>query len=116
MTDVQSLLALANRCLRERPSRALDARIYCAVLGASDANELETMAHTQARANGMVLIRTAGLIGWLQVPHYTGNLAWAKSLVPDGLHTISTNPAIVCATALMAMAMTMTEEPLSVEA
>ena len=63
--SVSLLVAVANRCLREHASRALDARIYCAVLGVRDANELNSEFLIEARASGMVLVRTTGLMGWL---------------------------------------------------
>jgi hypothetical protein len=100
------LVAIANRCLREHASRALDAKIYCAVLGVRDANELNSEFLIEARASGMVLIRSTGLMGWLDSPHYTADLNWAKSLLPEGLATISNDPRAICAIALMAIAMT----------
>lgn len=114
MLQPDLLTELADRCLRERPSRSLDARIYCAVLGLPDANRLGTAAHVQARASGMVLIRRAGLVGWIDAPRYTADLSWAKSLLPDSLSTISNDPRIICATALVALALT--ERPLLLEA
>lgn len=104
--SVSLLIAIANRCLREPPSRALDAKIYCAVLGVTDANELTSEFLIEARAGGMVLIRTMGLMGWLDAPHYTEDLNLAKSLLPEGLATIANDPRAICATALMAIAMT----------
>jgi|SRR5215216_3936511 hypothetical protein len=104
--SVSLLLAVANRCLRERASRALDAKIYCAALGIRDANELDSEFLIEARASGMVLIRTTGLMGWLDAPPYTEDLNWAKTLVPEGVATISNDPRIVCAIALMAIVMT----------
>jgi hypothetical protein len=104
--SVTLLVSVANRCLREHASRALDAKIYCAVLGARDANELNSEFLIEARASGMVLIRATGLMGWLDAPHYTEDLNWAKSLLPEGLAAISKDPRVVCAIALMAIAMT----------
>jgi hypothetical protein len=104
--SVSLLVAIANRCLQEHASRALDARIYCAVLGVADANELNSKFLIKARASGMVLVRTTGLMGWLDAPHYTADLTWAKSLLPEGLAVKSNDPRVVCAIALMAMAMT----------
>ena len=113
-TSPSLLLALANRCLREPASRALDARIYCAVLEVADDNALDSVAFIEARARGMVLVRTIGLLGWLDAPRYTEDLNRARSLLPDGLVAISNDPRVVCATALMAMAMT--REPHLLEA
>ena len=104
--SVTLLVSVANRCLREHASRALDAKIYCAVLGARDANELNSEFLIEARASGMVLIRATGLMGWLDAPHYTEDLNWAKSLLPEGLAAISNDPRVVCAIALMVIAMT----------
>ena len=104
--SVSLLVSVANRCLREHASRALDAKIYCAVLGVRDANELNSEFLIEARASGMVLIRATGLMGWLDAPHYTEDLNWAKSLLPEGLAAISNDPRVVCAIALMAIAMT----------
>lgn len=114
MVQPALLTTLANCCLREWPSRALDARIYCAVLGFRDANLLNTPSLIQARSRGMVLLRTAGRAGWIDAPRYTADLGWAKSLLPEGLATISQDPQIVCATALMAIARM--ERPLLLEA
>src|SRR5215216_704430 len=90
--SVSLLLAVANRCLRERASRALDAKIYYAALGIRDANELDSEFLIEARASGMVLIRTTGLMGWLDAPPSTEDLNWAKTLVPEGVATISNEP------------------------
>jgi hypothetical protein len=97
-------MAVANRCLIESASRALDAAIYCAVLGATDNNPLSCAPLIEARARGLILINQAGAKGWVDAPPYTEDLGWAKSLVPEGLSTISRDPPIVCATALMARA------------
>ena len=50
-------------------------------------------------AEGDVLIVEPDLWGWVEVPPFTGELKYAKSLLPDGLYTISTDPRIVCGTA-----------------
>jgi hypothetical protein len=55
---------------------------------------------------GDVLIVEPGLQGWVEVPPFTGELKYAKSLLPDGLYTISPDPRIVCAAALRALALT----------
>ncbi len=100
------LAALADRCLAEVPSRALDVEIYCALHGIEDGNDLGSPALVEARAKGDVLIVEPGLHGWVEVPPFTEELMYAKSLVPDGLYTISSEPRIVCAAALHALAIT----------
>ena len=88
------------------PSRALDARIYCAIHGVTDANELSTAAGIEARAQGAVLLFAPGVRGWVSTPRFTSDLDCAKSLLPSGVLTISRDPMIVCSTALAALAMT----------
>lgn len=100
------MAALADRCLREAPSRALDVEIYCALHGIEDGNDLASPALVEARAKGDVLIVEAGLQVWVEVPPFTGELKYAKSLLPDGVYTISSDPRIVCAAALRALALT----------
>lgn len=100
------MAALADRCLAEAPSRALDVEIYCALHGIEDGNDLASPALVEARAKGDVLIVEPGLQGWVEVPPFTGELKYAKSLLPDGLYTISSDPRIVCAAALRALALT----------
>ena len=101
-----ALVGLANRCLIEPPSRALDAEIYCGVHHINDGNNLGTPALAEARREGFVLILEPGLEGWVEVPPFTSDMKYATSLVPDGLYTISRDPRIVCSTALMALAIT----------
>ena len=105
-TGPRTLAALADRCLAEAPSRALDVEIYCALHGIEDGNDLASPALVEARAKGDVLIVEPGLQGWVEVPPFTGELKYAKSLLPDGLYTISSDPRIVCAAALRALALT----------
>jgi hypothetical protein len=105
-TGPSPLAALADRCLAEAPSRALDVEIYCAIHGIEDGNDLGSPALVEARAKGDVLIVEPGLHGWVEVPPFTGELKYAKSLLPDGLYTISSEPRIVCAAALRALAIT----------
>ena len=105
-TGPSPLATLADRCLAEAPSRALDVEIYCAIHGIEDGNDLASPALVEARAKGDVLIVEPGLQGWVEVPPFTGELKYAKSLLPDGLHTISSEPRIVCAAALHALAIT----------
>ncbi len=100
------LATLADRCLAEAPSRALDVEIYCAIHGIEDGNELASPALVEARAKGDVLIVEPGLWGWVEVPPFTGVLMYAKSLLPDGVYTISSDPRIVCSAALRALALT----------
>jgi hypothetical protein len=103
--EPSTLPALAARCLTEAPSRALDVEIYCAIHGIEDGNDLASPALIEARAKGDVLIVEPGLWGWVEVPPFTGELKYAKSLLPDGLYTISSDPRIVCAAALRALAL-----------
>lgn len=104
-TAPSTLTALAHRCLAEAPSRALDAEIYCAIHGIEDGNDLASPALAEARAKGDVLIVEPGLWDWVEVPPFTGELKYAKSLLPDGIYTISADPRIVCAAALRALAL-----------
>lgn len=101
-----ALTALADRCLIEAPSRALDVEIYCAIHGIEDGNDLASPALVEARAKGDALIIEPGMWGWVEVPPFTAELKYAKSLLPDGLYTISSDPRIVCAAALRALALT----------
>jgi hypothetical protein len=101
-----ALVVLANRCLVEPPSRALDTEIYCAIHHITDGNDLSSPALIEARTKGDVLIVESGLQGWVEAPPFTEELKYAKSLVPEGLYTISSDPRIICATALVALAIT----------
>src|ERR1043165_6090372 len=94
------------RCLLGAPWRALDVEIYCAIHGIEDGNDRGSPALSEARAKGDVLIVEPGLHGWVEVPPFTEQLEYAKSLLPDGLYTISSEPRIVCAAALSALAIT----------
>jgi hypothetical protein len=105
-TSQATLATLADRCLREASSRALDVEIYCAIHGIEDGNDLGSPALVEARAKGDVLIVEPGMHGWVEVPPFTGQLKYAKSLLPDGLYTISSEARIVCAAALRALALT----------
>ena len=105
-TRPSPLATLADRCLAEAPSRALDVEIYCALHGIEDGNDLASPALAEARAKGDMLIVEPGLWGWVEVPPFTGVLKYAKSLLPDGIYTISSDPRIVCAAALRALALT----------
>jgi hypothetical protein len=100
------MVVLANRCLNEPASRALDTEIYCAIHGMTDGNDLGSPALVEARAKGDVLIVEPGLQCWVEAPPFTEDLKYARSLVPEGLYTIARDPRIVCATALAALAIT----------
>src|ERR1044072_9363403 len=104
-TGPSPLAALADRCLAEAPSRALDVEIYCAIHGIEDGNDLAGPSLVEARAKGDVLIVDAVLQGWVAAPPFTGELKYAKSLPPDGLYTISLEPRIVCVAPLPALAL-----------
>src|SRR5262245_18227141 len=106
LTGPSTLAALADRCLTEAPSRALDVEIYCVIHGIEDGNDLVSPALMEARSKGDVLIVEPGLWGWVEVPPFTAELKYAKSLLPDGVYTISSDPRIVCASALRALALT----------
>jgi hypothetical protein len=99
------LFELARRCLQGSPSPALDGRIYCAIHGVTDANDMSTARAIEARARGGVLILEPGLRGWVAAPRFTSDLDCARSLLPSGLLTISRDPMIVCSTALAALAL-----------
>ena len=101
-----TLVALAHRCLEEPPSRALDAEIYCALHGIADANDLATPSLVAARQAGEVLVVEDGRPDWIEAPPFTGELKYAALLLPDGIHALSRDPAMVCATALSVLAMT----------
>jgi hypothetical protein len=103
--DPALLFTLSRRCLMEWPSRMLDGKIYCAVHGTPDANDLSTARRIEARANGFVVIRRDGVAGWVEAPLFTRELDRATSLLPPGLVTISRDPLNVCATALGALAL-----------
>ena len=105
-TGPSALAELADRCLTEAPSRAFDVEIYCVIHGIEDGNDLASPALIEARAKGDVLIVEPGLWEWVEVPPFTGELKYAKSLLPDGVYTISSDPRIVCAAALSALALT----------
>jgi hypothetical protein len=92
--------------MRDFPSRALDAQIFCAVHGVTDANSLTSPDLIEARARGHLLIGEGSMLGWILAPRYTSDLALAQSLIPEGISTISKIPSIVCATALTIMART----------
>src|SRR5262245_29474082 len=106
LTGPGPLAALADRCLIEAPSRGLDVEIYCALHGIEDGNELASPALIEARAKGEVLVVEPGLWGWVEVPPFTSELKYARSLLPDGVYTISSDPRVVCAAALRALALT----------
>ena len=63
--SVPRSILVANRCLTEPASRALDAAIYCAVLGTVDANPLTIAPLIEARASGMILVNQAAIKGWI---------------------------------------------------
>jgi hypothetical protein len=77
------LLALAGRCLREPPSRRLDAEIYCAFLDEVDLNTFGTDRLLTAASDGDVLL--------------------ANLLLPENVLTIAKEPRQVRSIALMAM-------------
>jgi len=68
------MVVLANRCLNEPASRALDTEIYCAIHGMTDGNDLASPALVEARAKGDVLIVEPGLQCWVEAPPFTEDL------------------------------------------
>jgi hypothetical protein len=110
---VRSLVALADRCLREPASRRLDGEIYCALHNIEDINDLSDHKLMEARDNGWVLLEYqhgAGR-GWIEAPPFTAELQYAETLVPEGLATIARDPRIVCATALHVRTLTSAPAP-----
>jgi hypothetical protein len=99
------LLALADRCLREPPSRRLDAEIYCAVLDEVDVNTLGTDRQLTAASDGDVLLVKRGTTGteWYVSPPYTYELQYANLLLPENVLTIAKEARQVCSIALNAM-------------
>lgn len=71
MADAQTLLALADRCEREEPSRELDASITVAKLGDG---------WCISSAEGWVCVPHQEII---EAPHYTTSLNAAVTLVPN---------------------------------
>lgn len=101
-----SLSQLAERCLREGPSRRLDGEIYCAVHALADWNDLGDELRVAAREAGHVLVAHDSETDtrWIEAPPFTSVLKYAESLMPSGVAYIAREPRIVCATALSARA------------
>ena len=99
--SAQRLLALAERCLVEAPSRRLDGEIYCAV------------HHLwEARESGEVLVGHRGAtVEWIEAPPFTTELKYAETLLPERVATILRDPLAVCAAALRARALSDTPPP-----
>jgi hypothetical protein len=103
--STQRLLALAERCLVEAPSRRLDGEIYCAVHHIVDMNDLNTHNLWKARESGEVLVEhRGGAVEWIEVPPFTAELKYAETLLPERVATILKDPRLVCAAALRARA------------
>ena len=84
-------IAVSNRCLIE-PSAGcghLLRRSRC-----HRCHSLSSAPLIEARARGLILINQAEIKGWIDAPRYTEDLGCAKSLVPEGLATISRDPRI----------------------
>lgn len=96
------LLALAERCLSEPPSRHLDGEIYCAVHHIEDVNDLSSDTLRQAWQRGQVLVEhhRGAEIGWIEAPPFTEELRYAETLLPDGVATVCRDARRACATAL----------------
>lgn len=69
-----------------------------------DGTDLSCQSLRDIHDNGLVLVTECGLRSWLESPPFTSDMKYAAWLVPDGLHTISKEPLIVCSTALTALA------------
>jgi hypothetical protein len=111
--SVSSLVALADRCLREPASRRLDGEIYCALHNIEDINDLSDHKLMEARKNGQVLVEHPHGAGceWIEAPPFTAEPRYAEALVPEGLVTIAKDPRIICATALHARALMSARAP-----
>jgi len=84
-----TLVGLANRCLFEPASRALDAEIYCGIHHIKVGNDLRTHALVVARRSGLVLILEPGLEGWVEVPPFTSDMIRSVARAGRSLHHIS---------------------------
>jgi hypothetical protein len=90
MTDAQDLrtrlLALADRCEREEPSRALDVRIYQAAMGIKDEWDADFGADdeygTARRESGWFNGTVDGRCDWHPTPTFTTSLDAAVTLEP----------------------------------
>jgi hypothetical protein len=105
--EIDRLHRLAQRCLTELPSRALDCDIYCAYHNIVDANDLRFEAMVDAHRQGQVLLPggSGEDEGWVETPPFSSDRRYAEMLMPDGLSTICRQPLWVCATALKARAL-----------
>ena len=112
-SEAARLLALAERCLQESPSRQLDGEIYCAVHYIEDLNSLSMPNLWDAKLNGQVLVRygQGGAVGWIEAPPFTFERQFAETLLPDGLVTICRDARFVCAAALRSRALTKAPAP-----
>jgi hypothetical protein len=97
-------LALADRCLREPPSRRLDAEIYCAVLDEVDVNTPGGDRQLTAVRDGEVLLVKRGTTDteWYVSPPYTSELRYANLLLPENVLTITREARQVYSIALRA--------------
>ena len=103
--SAQRLLALAEQCLVEAPSRRLDGQIYCAVHHIMDMNHLNAHNLWEARESGEVLVEHRGAtVEWIEAPPFTAELKYAETLLPERVATILKDPRAVCAAALRARA------------
>lgn len=110
--SAQRLLALAERCLVEAPSRRLDGEIYCAVHHIVDMNHLDAHNLWEARESGEVLVgHRETTVEWIEVPPFTTELKYAETLLPERVVTILRDPLAVCAAALRARALSDTPPP-----
>ena len=104
--SAQRLLALAEQCLVEAPSRRLDGEIYCAVHHIMDMNGLRDHNLWEARERGEVLVGHPGAtVEWIEAPPFTTELKYAETLLPERVATLLKDPRAVCAAALRARAL-----------
>ena len=102
---VDRLLIEAARSTQEKPSRRLDADIYCALHNIWDQNRLTNEDLVAARRRGEVLLDTQGDAEvWIEAPPFTTDLTYAETLLPDGVCTIIKDPMTVCAIGLRSRA------------
>ena len=101
-----ALWQLAERCLREGPSRRLDGEIYCAVHAQVDWNNLGDELRVAAREEGHVLVAPdeESHTHWVEAPPFTSEMKYAELLMPPGLSHIARTPHVACAAALTARA------------
>lgn len=97
------LLALAERCDREDPSRELDGAICCVLHDVVDINKLDNDYLRAARAAGEIVIESHGqfVLAWLVAPRFTSEIEAARTLAPGHNDAAApTDPMKACTAAL----------------